>query len=107
MLAYLAFMLVFTLPLILFAVYRRRFKALGLAAIMGLVIGVPWDTMSAGIFQTWFWNKEQLIGVWIGWLPLEEYLFMVLVPMMLIGGALVFKIDLYICNYKEQHNAKS
>lgn len=77
MLEYLTVMLIFTLPLISYAVYKRRFKALGLGAIMGLVIGVPWDTISAGIFQTWFWNDEQLIGVWIGWLPLEEYLFMV------------------------------
>jgi hypothetical protein len=23
-------------------------------AIMGLVIGVPWDTISAGVLQTWF-----------------------------------------------------
>ncbi|NWG10935.1 lycopene cyclase domain-containing protein [Candidatus Bathyarchaeota archaeon] len=101
MLEYLAIMLIFTLPLILYAAYKRRFKALGLAALMGLAIGMPWDTISAGILKTWSWNEEQLIGVWIGWLPLEEYLFMVLVPMMLIGGALIFKIDLYICNNKE------
>lgn len=71
-----------------------------MATIMGLVIGVPWDTISAGLLRTWFWNEEQLIGVWIGYLPLEEYLFVVLVPMMLIGGALIFKIDLHICGKK-------
>lgn len=62
---------------------------------MGLAIGVPWDIISAGFFHTWFWNEKTLIGVMIGPLPLEEYLFMALVPMMLVGAALVFKINLY------------
>jgi len=96
MLEYLAVMLVFTLPFITFAAYKKRFRALILAAVMGLVIGVPWDTISACYFHTWYWNKETLVGVWIGGLPLEEYLFMVLVPMMLIGASLIFKIELHI-----------
>ncbi|HDD70431.1 MAG TPA: lycopene cyclase domain-containing protein [Candidatus Bathyarchaeota archaeon] len=95
MLEYLAVMLVFTLPFITFAAYKKRFRALILAAVMGLVIGVPWDTISACYFHTWYWNKETLVGVWIGGLPLEEYLFMVLVPMMLIGASLIFKIELH------------
>jgi lycopene cyclase domain-containing protein len=94
-LEYLLVMLVFTLPFILFALYKRHFSALGLAAVMGLVIGVPWDTISAGFFHTWFWNQKTLIGLMIGPLPLEEYLFMMLVPMMLVGAALAFKVNLY------------
>jgi lycopene cyclase domain-containing protein len=97
MFEYFVIMLVFTIPFIMFAVYRRRLKALGLATVMGLVIGVPWDIISSGHFHTWFWNVDTLVGVWIGPLPLEEYLFMVLVPMMLIGAALLFRIDLYVC----------
>ncbi|MFQ6067983.1 MAG: lycopene cyclase domain-containing protein [Candidatus Bathyarchaeia archaeon] len=95
MFEYLIVMLTFTLPFISYAVYKKHFKALILAAIMGLLIGVPWDTISAGYFQTWFWNEDTLIGVWIGCLPLEEYLFMILVPMMLIGATLIFKIELH------------
>jgi hypothetical protein len=53
--------------------------------------------ISAGYFHTWFWNEGTLLGAMIGPLPLEEYLFMVLVPMMLIGAALLFKVDLYVC----------
>lgn len=94
MLEYLIIMLVFTIPFILYALYKRLFKVLGLAGILGLAIGVPWDLISAGYFQTWYWNKSTLIGIMIGPLPLEEYLFMILVPMMVIGAALVFKIDL-------------
>ena len=106
MLEYLLVMLVFTFPFILFAVYKRRFAALGLAAAMGIVIGVPWDLISAGYFHTWFWNEDTLIGIMIGPLPLEEYLFMVLVPMMFIGATLIFKIDLYIyaSNEKRKNN---
>jgi len=96
MFEYLSIMLIFTLPFIMYALYKRRFKALGLAGIMGLVIGVPWDMISAGYFNTWSWNEATLIGAKIGPLPLEEYLFMVLVPMMVIGAALVFKIDLHV-----------
>jgi len=64
---------------------------------MGLVIGVPWDTMSAGYFHTWSWGRTTPLGIWIGPLPIEECLFMILAPMMLIGAALLFQIDLYLC----------
>jgi lycopene cyclase domain-containing protein len=98
MLEYMGLMLIFTVPFIAFAVHRRRITALGKAAVMGLVIGVPWDTISAGYYHTWFWRRTALLGVYIGPLPVEEYLFMMLVPMMLIGAALLFRIDLYLCS---------
>jgi len=96
MFEYLILMLIFTVPFISFAVYKRRITALGQAAAIGLVIGVPWDTIAAGYFHTWFWSRTALLGIWIGPLPIEEYLFMMLVPMMLIGAALLFRIDLYM-----------
>jgi len=40
MLEYLIIMLVFTVPFTLYALYKRLFKALGLAGILGLVISV-------------------------------------------------------------------
>lgn len=72
MLEYLIIMLTFTLPFISYAVYKKRFRASILAAIIGLVIEVPWDTISTCYFNTWFWNEDTLMGVWIGGLPLEE-----------------------------------
>ena len=54
----------------------------------------PWDTISVCYFHKWWWNEEALLGIWID-LPLEECLFMVLVPMMLIGASLIFKIELH------------
>lgn len=66
-------MLIFTVSFILFAVYKKRFRALALAGVMGLVIGVPWNMISVYCFQTWSWKAETLIGVYIGGLPLEEY----------------------------------
>jgi lycopene cyclase domain-containing protein len=91
---YLIVMLAFTVPFISFAVYKRRFAPLCVAGLMGLAIGLPWDLISAGYFHTWFWNGSTLTGLWMGPLPLEEILFMILVPMMLIGAALVFRINL-------------
>jgi lycopene cyclase domain-containing protein len=97
MFEYLGLMLVFTTPFIALAVYRGRIVALAQAAAMGSVIGAPWDTLSAGYFHTWFWRRTALLGVWVGPLLIEEYLFMMLAPMMLIGAALLFRIDLYLC----------
>ena len=57
-LEYIVVMLVFALPFVLFALYKRRFSALGLAAVMGLTIGVLWDLISAGFFHMWFWNAD-------------------------------------------------
>jgi hypothetical protein len=51
MLEYLTVMLFFMLPLILYAVYKRRFKSLGLAAIMGLAIGVCLGTPYPLVFS--------------------------------------------------------
>jgi hypothetical protein len=39
---------------------------------------------------------EDLIVILIFTLPLEEYLFMMLIPITLIGGALIFKTGLHI-----------
>ena len=52
MFEYLIVMLIFTVPFISFAVYKRRFRAWVLAGVMGLVIGVPWDAISACYFHT-------------------------------------------------------
>jgi lycopene cyclase domain-containing protein len=102
MLEYLIVMLIFVVPFIMFAVCKRLFIQLGLAGAMGLIIGVPWDLTSSGYFHTWSWNKETLMGIWIGPLPLEEYLFMVLLPMMLIGAALIFGINLQAQTLKKR-----
>jgi len=58
-----------------------------------------------GYFQTWYWNKSTPIGIMIGPLPLEEYSFMILVPMMVIGAALVFKIDLS-CAFRNKEDRR-
>jgi len=46
-LEYLVVMSVFALPFVLFALHKRRFSALGLAAVTGLTISVLWDLISA------------------------------------------------------------
>lgn len=78
-------MLVFTLPGILYAVHKGRLGLMVLAACVGLVFGLPWDVISGVVLRTWYWNEEQLLGVWVCGLPIEEILFMALVPMALIS----------------------
>jgi len=90
---YLILMLVFTVPFISYALYKRRFKTLAYAAVIGLAIGVPWDMIATHLYRVWSWNEQTLIGVWVGGLPLEEWLFMVLTPMALIGALAMFKIE--------------
>ena len=43
------------------------------------VIGVAWDSIST-IEKTWIYPGNGLVGIWIGVLPIEEYLFSLVVP---------------------------
>lgn len=51
--------------------------------LMFFVIGVAWDSF-ATINKTWIYPGNGLIGVWIGVLPLEEYLFSLIVPFWIV-----------------------
>jgi len=45
------------------------------------IIGSVWDSFS--IFRGyWVFNKEFFVGITIGLMPLEEYLFMLVIPFM-------------------------
>lgn len=50
-----------------------------LVTVLFFVIGVAWDTFSV-IEKTWIFPGNGLVGIWIGVLPLEEYLFFLVVP---------------------------
>ena len=50
-----------------------------LITLMFFVIGVAWDSF-ATIHRTWIYPGNGLVGIWIGVLPLEEYLFSLIVP---------------------------
>lgn len=50
-----------------------------LITLMFFVIGVAWDTFSVKN-KMWIFPGNGLVGIWIGVLPLEEYLFSLVVP---------------------------
>ncbi len=77
---YLVTMLVFTVPFLIMSIQKRRIKNYIRTLILLFAFGIVWDSVSVAIFHLWYWNENMLLGVWIGCLPLEEYLFMILVP---------------------------
>lgn len=56
-------------------------------------IGVVWDTYAVWSGH-WFFSREKLLGIYIGILPLEEYLFFVIVPYAVITIYKVLKIKI-------------
>lgn len=82
--SYLAFLLIFLLPpicLLLFALRAHRdrlpWRTLALTAGAALLYTAPWDNaiIRAGV---WSYSPSHVIGVRIGEVPLEEYLFYLL-----------------------------
>jgi lycopene cyclase domain-containing protein len=65
------------LKLQLFRSLKEALKVIGSLFIIGTV----WDSFS--IFRGyWVFNKEFFVGITIGLMPLEEYLFMLVIPFM-------------------------
>lgn len=65
-----------------FHLYRTRKERL-VVTLVFFVIGVTWDSI-ATIKKTWIYPGNGLVGVWIGVLPLEEYLFSLVVPFWIV-----------------------
>jgi len=61
-----------------FHLYQTRKERI-LITLIFFVIGVAWDSF-ATIHKTWIYPGNGLVGVWIGVLPIEEYLFSLIVP---------------------------
>lgn len=53
-----------------------------------IIIGIIWDSL--GVRLKW-WEMKKVIGIYFIGLPLEEYLFFIFVPMMVISVYLHFK----------------
>ncbi len=58
--------------------YRTRKERI-LITLIFFVIGVAWDSIST-VEKIWIYPGNGLIGIWIGVLPIEEYLFSLVVP---------------------------
>lgn len=73
-------------------VYLRYPRTL-LAVVGGsFIFGFPWTALATGT-GVWFFNRNAVLGIWILNLPLEEVLFLVVVPVFvgLLGLILIKK----------------
>lgn len=79
------FLLLFTLSYPLFksfedkVAYHKKWKALFPAIIISAIIFIAWDIWFTGI-GIWSFNPDYVIGIYILNLPLEEWLFFLIVP---------------------------
>jgi lycopene cyclase domain-containing protein len=63
----------------------RSVKQMGVTVGFFLIVGIAWDAVGI-VREHWVFRYEHLIGITVGVLPLEEVLFMLIVPY----GILVF-----------------
>jgi lycopene beta-cyclase len=78
----LALCLVVTAPLELFLKVRvyRQARRLALTLLSTGAVFVTWDLIGAGLGH-WDYNPDRVVGLRLLGLPLEEYLFFVVVPL--------------------------
>ena len=94
--AYIYWLIIFVwLPIIvLWAInwkYLSQYKKTFLYCIIwALIFSIPWDIWAVQT-QIWLFPQDTNIGFWIGGLPLEEYLFMIFVTLLISTIALLLR----------------
>jgi lycopene cyclase domain-containing protein len=87
------FLLIFlVVPIIVLAFVLRRqltlgyMRVVGVMALVAFVYATPWDNLivAQGV---WTYDPGRVAGIILGWVPLEEYLFFLLQP--LLAGLVV------------------
>ena len=61
---------------------RINFKNLGISLLILFIIGVIWDQISVRM-RIWSFSQDKIVGNLFG-MPVEEYIFMVFVPLLVI-----------------------
>jgi len=90
MFEYLATLLVFTIPLVVYGFTQKQFRQVLIkVGIIATPIGVVWDYLAVHYLKLWSFNPDTLLGVWLLGLPLEEWLFCLLVSMAVSTLALI------------------
>ena len=71
--------------------YLSRYKQTFLYCIgFALLFSVPWDILAVQT-QIWQFPQDTNLGIWISGLPLEEYLFMIFVTLLISTTTLLIK----------------
>ena len=83
MLSYLLWLLVFVvIPIIIIWVFKWKLllkykKVFVFSSVGAFIVAIPWDVIAVDE-KVWYFTKPHIMGIWIGGLPLEEYLFIFL-----------------------------
>ena len=51
--------------------------------LLFFMVGIIWDTIAV-INGHWYFNEDNLVGIKIGVLPIEEYLFFLIIPYFIV-----------------------
>jgi lycopene cyclase domain-containing protein len=90
------FLVIFlVIPIIVLGVILRRDLTWGYARVVGLMgliafgYATPWDNLivAQGV---WSYDPDRVAGIILGWVPLEEYLFFLLQP--ILAGLIVLAL---------------
>ena len=73
----------------LYSSWRERF----LIPLILFVVGTVWDTVAV-MNGHWYFNETNLIGLKIGVLPLEEYVFFLVIPYFIVVLYKVLKLKI-------------
>ncbi len=81
-------------PMLLMLVFRGKplskyKKTILLCGIGSLVVSAPWDFFSIKDSLWWF-PREEILGIWISGLPIEEWIFISFIGMELSMLAILF-----------------
>lgn len=86
--SYSLFLLLFlVLPIALLALLQRRYLtriwllAIGAHMLVALIYTTPWDNYLVAT-RVWWYDPELVLGITIGWVPIEEYTFFILQPIL-------------------------
>ena len=73
-----------------FRVLKRYKKTLLICVGCALLFSIPWDLWAIGT-HIWIFPPENIVGIWLFGIPLEEYLFITTVTVEICTLTLVLK----------------
>ncbi len=94
-LSYLAWIGIFVvIPLVAlwifnFSYFKEHIKVFLLAIIGSIIFSFPWDFIAVKE-QIWLFEEPYILGIWLAGLPLEDWLFFVLVTVLFTSVTLLF-----------------
>ncbi|MEZ4180117.1 MAG: lycopene cyclase domain-containing protein [Candidatus Doudnabacteria bacterium] len=93
--SYLIWILIFVIaPILLlwlfnFRYFIQQYKVFLWAILGAIIFSFPWDLISIRE-QIWLFEKPYIAGWWLFGLPIEEWLFIILVTVMFVSVTLIF-----------------